>query len=144
MRTIKFRGRSKQTGKWLYGDLLWIGKDVFIVPYDGDWFDFTSFDNAFRLPPDEYAVIPETIGQFTGLKDKNGKEIYERDILRVISLNTDTLGESKIVQVMYDKYYAAFTVYIGEGRSWSLGSTGYECEIEVIGNVHDNPELLKG
>lgn len=129
MRTIKFRGKDF-LGRWHYGYLhLATGSSSLMIQ-----------DDLF----DSFGVLPETIGQFTGLKDKNGKDIYEGDILRVISLNIDTLGESKIVQVMYDKYYAVFTVYIGEGRSWSLGSAGYECEIEVIGNIHDNPELLKG
>lgn len=138
MRTIKFRAKIKAESFELKLAMLdkpkseeeWVCGDLHICD--------TKIPHIHCVM-NKYPIDVSTIGQFTGLKDK---EIWEGDILRVFSLNTDTLGESKIVQVMYDESYAAFTVYIGEGRSWLLGRTEYECEIEVIGNVHDNPELL--
>lgn len=142
MRENKFRAKNKN-GEWLYGDLLRIGKDIFIVPYDGDWFDFTSFDNAFRFPPDEYAVTPETIGQYIGKKDKNGNEIYEGDIMQYNSL------------LRPEKYYRYVIAWNQMNMAFGLADVSQAhivnpdisggaqiSESIIIGNIYDTPELL--
>ena len=72
MREIKFRGKQSFDNKWIYGSLLKDKEKYYITNDYGDTF---------------YAVIPQTIGQYTGLKDKNGKEIYEGDVLNNTAVN---------------------------------------------------------
>lgn len=86
-------------------------------------------------------VIPETVGQYTGLTDKNGKKIFEGDIVHCIS-NTDcgncvVIFEEGEFRLIPDRYYKTYTT--------GGGYHAIRCFIkEVIGNIHDNPELLKG
>jgi uncharacterized phage protein (TIGR01671 family) len=144
MRTIKFRGKDSN-GNWHYGDLenSPIGKFCRIHEY---------WDNG--LYESQYDVKPATIGQFTGLHDKNGKEIFEGDILRVPPKNE------------YEKEnYVAYEVFwhgndcASHHIGWQMNRCHFQGNIcgtmyipeflpketarmVVIGNIHDNPELL--
>ena len=118
MRAIKFRGKDF-LGRWHYGFLhRATGADTLMIQID-------SFDS--------FGVIPDTVGQFTGLTDKNGKEIYEGDI---ITFDNHLQGVS---QVVYD--YAGFDVVSNNYRTTLRPMMNNH--IRVIGNIHDNPELLK-
>lgn len=127
-REVKFRGKRIDTGQWIYGDLVqWkrLGLCA-ILPQEGD--ELHS--------PRDFQVVPETVGQFTGLQDKNGVDIYEGDIL-------------KIHHEYYDIRFAE-TAFCLFGRFGMWGSVArmiavckdIEAEIHVVGNIHDNPELL--
>ena len=121
MREIKFRGKDVLTGKWAYGDLVHNKK-------------ITETDLVDRTMVDGYEVDPDTVGQFTGLCDRNGKEIYEGDIVR-----NESAGFCGVVQYRD----ATFIIFLGEmnGALLICLQTG---SLEIIGNIHDNPELLKG
>ena len=134
MRTIKFRGKDDYL--WLFGNLQickleGVGDVAYIVGYT---------EEATTV-----MVDINTIGQFTGLKDSIGKEIYEGDIIR----SFDSKGEPILHYLLYDNEEAGFVAILkgsakgdfGYGRCYQQWIT--ECEKEVIGNIHDNPELLK-
>jgi uncharacterized phage protein (TIGR01671 family) len=133
MRTIKFRGKASHDGEWLYGDLINIYGDYHILGED----DMREDGHHITQDSDRPTwVEPDTIGQFTGLLDKNGKEIYEGDILQYrksifsVSYEYSHLGSFSLVQ---EGFFA--------GRFGDLTEPFY---CEVIGNIHDNPELLEG
>lgn len=144
MRTIKYRGKTKN-GEWLYGDLLQVANEVFIAPSDGDWFDFIpwSRNNVFHLPAAKYAVIPETVGQFTGLLDKNGKDIYEGDIMRIpeTEFNIEIIGVTEFDRGSY--VVRSFFSGTNSSLAWAVRERQPgERRSVVIGNIYDNPELL--
>ncbi len=124
MRTIKFRGKRIDNGEWVCGNLINKFGSSFIGVY--------TFDVTGEYV--EYEVIPETVGQFTGLTDKNGKEIYNGDVFN--------LGDARIKYIVEWKDSGFKGRQIGN-RS-RVGLEFHKRFIEVIGSIHDNPELLKG
>ena len=124
MREIKFRGKKKN-GTWLFGDLVQRPPIALIFPLDAP----DSQDN--------YIVDLKTVGQFTGLTDKNGVEIYENDIIKVDIFTKPysvSFGKS-------EKWGACFCVQSFNSITFFTKNWADTCE--VIGNIHDNPELLQ-
>lgn len=120
-----FRGKDFLKEEWVYGDLVKTKNFVAIKKTNGDYFHPTQ-------------VSPNTVGQYTGLKDKNNKKIFEGDIV--------IIGEKLKTKVVY--YDGAFRMQ-SEFSPTPTDTTdmGYmmrEFSVRVIGNIHDNPELLKG
>ena len=129
MREILFRGKRVDTGEWVEGSL--IGNDVIvgkIVEFEEDYF-CTEF---------WCEVDPETVGQYTGMTDKNGTKIFEGDIVRHI----DTMRH--VVEVVNSEvYFDTEMLEFGFRYSNELFHCQFNNEFEVIGNIHDNKELLK-
>lgn len=134
-REIKFRGKNKDIG-WVFGQLAYgLNGETYII-------EEVELDNSYGLeetilyPVMWHRVDPETIGQFTGLHDKNGKEIYEGDVLKSIQW-------SDIYLVKYTG--TAFYLYRKGNNGFNKITTWNNAEkSEVIGNITDNPELLGG
>ena len=145
MKDIKFRGKEVDTGKWVYGGL-------FKEPAPPQCFEKTLEDKYWivypnpRYMPDwnlPYQMVrtdveKETIGQYTGLKDRNMKEIYEGDIVKAVFTDEEE-PEIKGV-VIYVEAGACYMVIANNGDEWDLG---YLDKIEVIGNIYDNKNLLE-
>lgn len=134
MREIVFRGKKKGDGKWIQGLLF---ANIFKNPVIRYFKEF-PFQNCLPLQKD-YEVLPETVGQYTGLTDKNGRKIFENDIVIVTTINIDE--EDGYGIIVWDEDAAR---YIIELLSIVIDFDNvYGHEVEVIGNIHDNPELLK-
>lgn len=126
MREILFRGKSlDKSGEWVLGSLIhrtdFYGDpcDDYFILYGGE-FDCDYYDSD--------RVNPETVGQFTGLTDKNGKKIFEGDILKWDDIEW---GSEHLELVEWN--YSLFSIRKDDWNEWC----------EVVGNIHDNPELLK-
>lgn len=125
-RIIKFRGKNIHTGEWLYGDYHREGKTHYITK-PGDYLR--------EYAPIEFIVDGKTIGQFTGLLDKNGKEIYEGDVI----LQQGYSGKKPML-VRFE--HGAFIVGWHGGSSTATRPMLIQKRCEVLGNIYDNPELI--
>lgn len=125
MREIKFRGKT-YSGDWKYGFLV-IMKNTF------DHYIYTGLTEQ-DYSPEKFRIVPESVGQYAELKDKNGKEIYEGDIVKC---NDNFQGQGEYIEVKYDTKYGLFQPF-GQ-NDWSVPSN----ECEVLGNIYENPELLE-
>ena len=129
MREIKFRGKRLDNGQWVYG-FLFVNdtNQSFILPKSTLW--RTESDGVkMRSLMSAHKVNPDTVGQYTGLKDKNGAEICEGDnvsIYRTRYTPVENVAITDMVQL----------------PRWFFDADFKSCE--VIGNIHDNPELLEG
>lgn len=141
-REILFRGKRTYNGEWIYGS--------YVKDYTGQ--SYIVWENEIvkgSISTKTISVDPSTVGQYTGLTDKNGKKIFEGDIVHAVyqsnygGLENTDFG---IGVVKYsDSYYggAAYEIdIIGESGSRAF-STALEKGVTIIGNVWDNPELLK-
>lgn len=139
MREILFRGKRVDNGEWVYGNLITDDEDVFILMKEdllkgldvGGWIDGAQ----------SYEVIPETVGQYTGLKDKNGTRILENDIL---SAHPDELFPNDEIRLMVVWHDYGWFGKDSKGGFISLESKWVNELFEVVGNKFDNPKLLKG
>lgn len=123
MREIKFRGRDRELFLWRYGDL-----------------DTKSSPDLVSIIDDcDYSVDPDTVGQFTGLKDADGREIYEGDVIRVCGSNGIVVYSEGAFIVRFEKSPSLLSHCVG--GDFSNPERVSACR--VIGNVYDNPGLLE-
>lgn len=148
MKRIRFRGKSLDSGKWIYGDLIENQGKYYIYHACTET---TLSDEGNTITIVATKVQNETVGQYTGLQDRNGKEIYEGDIVEQIVTNGygyGFIGEVSfdngvfgIKHKTYKSYIVSSFVYSSEWNDGHAhGTVLYEYELK--GNIYDNPELL--
>ena len=139
MREIEFRGKRPDAGKWVYGSGLMVDNADLGYPV------YVYSDDRFKT----YKIDPKTLGQYTGLVDKNGVKIFEGDIVEKNFRLSRAYGEIVFFQGMFSVFY-----HDNDGNPWGnsirvLSIWKELCKFQqghgwfkVAGNIHDNPELL--
>jgi len=148
MREILFRGKRKNNeyikgGKWIEGNLLKANFEGAEYPFifGNDFF----LNNGGKMKSLSHAlVIPETIGQYTGLTDKNGKKIFEGDILKFYGEDGDEESYTKYEVIWLENGWHAQDVHRLYMADTLSPLSWVKEHFEVIGNIYDNSELLEG
>lgn len=176
MEPLNFKGKRIDNGEWVYGNLIAVSKRLEIVKELTTGIQVVE-NGVFKAV---YQVLPESVGQFTGITDRNKLNIYQGNILKIDKSNlSQSFKYSKAGETMIEKELDAYIIFIGKGDFLNItiktylqkdgklltkndywgedaGDTGlfYEVGIdirflkyiegfcEIIGNIHDNPELL--
>jgi uncharacterized phage protein (TIGR01671 family) len=141
MRENLFRGKRIDNGEWVYGDLLNVGVD----------YDYAIRTYGGREHGQVNAVDEKTVGQYTGLTDKNGKKIFEGDVVHYLyepgkgywNSDQNSVIEWRSTGFYMDGIFGTNKYACSSGWLVSIPHGDGKC-FEVIGNIHDNPELLKG
>lgn len=132
MREILFRGKRLDNGLWVYGGICQTEQWTSIMAVN----DFEG--NRYEPPSceiEDFEVITETVEQYTGLTDKNGKKIFEGDIIK-------GKGKKDLYIVEYSQATAAFTARGLNGHPYPVVCKGTMTYYEVIGSIHDSPALF--
>ena len=143
IREVIFRGKRTDNGEWVYGYYTkaryFLNKKEMHIIFEPDvetfpHCEFTGYEE----------VIPETVGQYTGLTDKNGTKIFEGDICRFKRFNDVHVGEIvfNVTTASFIMWYQSIVGAYGEKATHQMLLSVCD-DIEVIGNIHDNPELLQ-
>lgn len=131
-----FRGKRKDNGEWVYGNL------IFRRIWSSEFYVIRVEDNGFDNY-EEYEVIPETVCRCTELKDKNGKLIFTGDVVKVCAPKYSGIYKvvwcETIATVQLTRHANKCLTVVDFGGLWETGD--YTCE--VIGNIHDNKDLLE-
>ena len=148
MRDILFRGKRTDNGKWIEGYYIHLHKTTYCLTTDNDADPSNDIHQIvfeqmtdWGLPNKHLLadVDPSTVGQYTGMTDKNGKKIFEGDIITIP--NTKKMGLPGIVK--WSKYDARFEISRNGYNPLTLWELESSRIYEVLGNVYDTPELLK-
>ena len=122
MREILFRGKRVDNGEWIEG---------FYLREAGNF--IKELPSIISTPT--HLIIPDTIGQYTGLKDKNGKRIFEGDIVKIPFRRDYGVVRYEVPECHFE--------YVMQGDGDFIEFNGWASAVEVMGDVYDNPELLK-
>ena len=141
MREILFRGKTDD-GEWVYGSFCMDAREQFngLCGVDG----FIRLYDKAKWKMQTYEVERETVGQYTGLHDKHGKRIWEGDIVRYAERRLGGEYVSVVHPVTFDEGgFCAHHYFLNNWLRNGLGGNTKLEDIEVIGNIHDNQELLE-
>ena len=153
MREILFRGKRLDNGEWAEGFIVASRENTYPNGFEMITVDGINYDELDNYIPDfiSYAVDPSTVGQYTGLKDKNGNLVFDGDILHIAKIS-DGLGSyyqppldyPVNVVVKWDLCAWMWETLCDDKRYISFPDAWCHYECEIIGNIYDNPELLEG